>query len=193
MVKPVTPRPLTWQISHKLILVVMQFLPGTFIYLHTVFLSELHLGFSIDVHCLWGTSFKFNVAQRGPQTYCSSHLLNRTVVSLFNQALPLLFTASLPRLPQNLTNFLKDLPSTLNTFLDCFLLTNMLISLKSAFYFILQAGILSQLWHCLPFSSVWQAASCSAQTCTSRYSVEIFNHLPNTTWLDCYNFNFWFS
>lgn len=35
---------------------------------------------------------------------------------------------------------------------DCFLLWDVLISLKSAFYLILQADILSWLWHCLPFS-----------------------------------------
>lgn len=123
--------------------------------------------------------------------YCSNCFLNSTVCVSLQPSPPSAIhclTFQTTPLPYLLSERTSSSPKHFCLF-DCFLLWDTLISLNSAFYFILQAAILSWLRHCLPFSQLfWWAVSCFTQTYASCCSFEIFNHVQINIWLLQFSF-----
>lgn len=128
---------------------------------------------------------QFNVTQNGLQTFCSNCVSNSTVVSL--QPSPPSALHCLTFQPTaHITHILKDLPPTLNAFFWAVSFSMIcLLALNQPFTsFSRQISLVIFDTICFSLSNVWWATSCSTQTCTSCYSVVIFNQVQiTTTWL----------
>lgn len=112
-------------------------------------------------------------------------------VSLFNPALPLLFTVSLSRLHHYLTYFQKELPPALNIFvcLTVFFSGIHLFPLtQPSTSFSRQLSWVGLDIVCLSLNSSWWAVSCFTQTYASCCSFEIFNHVQINIWLLQFSF-----